>query len=272
MVSSSNPFGGSTLSNLSKALDGQKSAMERLSSGKSINKASDNAAGLAVLAQLDASVVSLGQAGQNISDASSALAIADGAAEQIQNMTGRLQELATQAANGTLSDSQRGSLQQEYSALTQEIQRIGSTTQFNGMNLLGGGSFTAQVGTDASSSSQISVSEINVGDLVSNVASQNIGTQAGAQAALSAVSQFSDTFSQARGDKIGAVQSRLDAAQSNVATQAIGYQQAASSIGDANIAEDTAQLTKNNILAQVSTALIAQAGNLDRDKVKALLG
>lgn len=272
MVSSSNPFGGSTLNNLSKALDGQKSAMERLSSGKSINRASDNAAGLAVLAQLDASFVSLGQASRNISDTSSALAIADGATEQIQNMTGRLQELATQAANGTLSDSQRGALQQEYSALTQEIQRIGSTTEFNGIKLLDGGSFTAQVGTDASSSSQIGVSGINVGNLVSNVASQDIGTQAGAQAALSAVSQFSDNLSQARGDKIGAVQSRLDVAQSNVSTQAIGTQQAASSIGDADVAEEAAQMTKNKILAQVSTALLAQSGNLDRDRVKSLLG
>jgi flagellin len=128
MVSSSDPFGRSGANSLSKALQGQKTAMDRLSSGKSINKASDNPAGLAVLSQLDASVVSLGQASRNISDSSSALAIADGASGQIQDMTGRLQELATQAANGTISDSQRGALQQEFSALTQEIQRVGKTT------------------------------------------------------------------------------------------------------------------------------------------------
>lgn len=272
MVSSSNPFGRSTANGISKAMQGQKTAMERLSSGKAINRASDNPAGLAVLSQLDASVVSLGQASRNISDSSSALAIADGASEQIQNMTGRLQELATQASNGTLSDSQRGALQQEFSALTQEIQRVGKTTEFNGIKPLDGGSFTTQVGTDNSSSSQIESSGINVGDLVSNVASQDISTQAGAQAALSAVTEFSDSLSQQRGEKIGAVQSRLETARSNVESQASGAQEAASRIGDANVAEEAANLAKNSILFQVSVALQAQSANLDRNRVKSLLG
>jgi flagellin len=272
MVSSSNPSGRSGANSISKALQGQKSSMERLSSGKSINKASDDPAGLAVLSQLDASVVSLGQASKNISDSSSALSVADGASSQIQNMTGRLQELATQAANGTISDSQRGALQQEFSALTQEIQRVGKTTEFNGIKPLDGGSFTTQVGTDSSSSSQIQSSGINVGDLVSNVASQDISTQAGAQAALSAVTDFSDSLSQARGEDIGSVQSRLESAQSTVETQAAGTQEAASRIGDANVAEEAANLAKNGILAQVSTALQTQAANLDRNRVKALLG
>jgi flagellin len=272
MVSSSNPFGRFSATGLAKAIQGQRGSFEKLSSGKAINKASDDPAGLSVLSQLDASVVSLKQATRNIGDTVSALSIADGATDQIQNITTRLSELATQSANGTLSDDQRKVLQDEYSALSQEVQRIGETTQFNGNKLLDGGSITTQVGTDSSEASQVTATSPNIQALAADTLAQNIGTQEGARNALASITQFSESLSQAQGGAIGAVQSRLESAQSNLQYQTAGTQEAASRIGDVDVAEEAAKLTKAQILTQVSSAVLSQSANLDRDRVKALLG
>jgi flagellin len=272
MVASSKSAVSSGLSNLTKAVKEGSKAFEKLSSGKRLNKASDGPAEAAVVANLEASIRTLDQASRNVGDAAAALQIADGATEQIQNLVGRQQELAAEAANGTLSDEQRGALQAEYSALSQEINRIASTTEFNGKKLLSGESLTSQVGTDSTSNSTITAQGIDVASLASAAAGQNIGSQAGAQSAISALNDLSATLSQQRGSAFGAIESRLDSAASSISSRKIGEEEARSRIADADVAEESAKLVRSQILAQTSASLVAQASRLDRNRIKELLG
>jgi len=260
-----------TSSTTNKALDRLANSLSKLSSGSRINKASDDAAGLAIADALESAIVQVGQATRNVNDTSSALSIADGAVDQVQNLNGRLQELATQASNGTYTDEQRATLQAEYSAITQEIQRISETTPFNGAQLLDGSSITAQIGTSGGSSSQLSVGGIDLAGMASSVASQDISTQAGAQAALSAVQSFSDNLSNQRSSTIGAAQSRLDSVDSSLSARGAAEAEALARIKDVDYAEEVASATAASIQSQVGVALSAQAKNINADIVKALL-
>lgn len=230
----------------------------KLASGTRIRKASDDAAGLAIAAQLEAVATTLSQGSRNAADSQSALDIADSAMGQIGDISGRLQELATQSASGTLSDDQRQTLQAEYSQLTQEIQRIASTTEFNGRQLLNGEGVSTQVGTDSSANSQISYSGVDVSALVSSVASGNISTQAGAQQALDQVSSFISGVASKRGD-VGAASSRLEVADNNNQVQRENALAAESRIRDADIADLTAQKVAAQIQLRSATAISAQA-------------
>jgi flagellin len=255
---------------LNNALNNQNKLNEKLSSGKRINRASDDPAGLAIADALAAAVDVLGQASRNVADVSSAVEIADGGLEQISNISSRLKELATQSSNGTLSDTQRSALQSEFSALTQEAQRISATTQFNGQNLLSGSDITAQVGADGSSGSQIAVETPNASSLISSVASQNISTQSGAQTALAAIDTFITAVSSSRGE-LGGSASRLEFANNSIAVEKENAAAAESRIRDADIAETVADRVRNNILVQSNVAVNAQA-NLSAQSVLKLLG
>ncbi len=265
---SSSGFGG-----LTKSLNDTQNKLQKnfakLSSGKRINSASDDAAGLAIAESLAADAVVLGQANRNIGDAQSAISIADGAIEQVSNISTRLQELATEASNGTLSDSQRTSLNNEFQALTQEAQRIGSTTQFNGQSLLSGSSITVQAGDGSGPTSQISTNSIDVGTLVSSLASQAIDTAAGAQNALAAVQNFASSLTDARSN-FGAVSSRLEVASSNNDSKRTNTISAESRIRDVDVADAAAENVSLRIRQQASTAVSAQA-NLTTSRVLDLL-
>lgn len=242
----------------------------KLSSGKRINKASDDAAGLAIANSL-AVTVSLSNVGKrNIGDGTSALAIADGALQQMTDIGTRLSELATQSANGTLSDSQRSALNQEFQALTQEAQRIGATTSFNGKSLLDGNSIQIQAGTDSSADSQLTVEGIDGASLSGSVSSFDISTAAGASAALGGVSSFLTNVNSARGN-IGAIGSRLDSARGNLDSLSENAAAARSRIEDYDIAEGVAQRAAAQIRLDASTAVSAQASGLSRDTVLKLL-
>ena len=250
---------------LNQAEQDKSKSFEKLSSGKRINRASDDAAGLAIVAALESSVRSTSQASRNISDGVSVIQIAGGALEQVNSLNIRNEELAAQSANGTLSDAQRASLNEEFQANNEEINRITQTTSFNGQNLLSGSTeVTLQVGTDADSNSQISLN-------FSNVAATpgDISTQAGAQAALNSTQAAVSDVSQLRG-QLGSVVNRLEAAQSNNATRIENEQTAASRIRDVDFAEETAKLTASSIRAQASIAVQAQA-NVSQSQVLKLL-
>jgi flagellin len=189
----------------------------------------------------------------------------------VQSLNIRLQELATQSANGTLSDSDRSALQAEYSSTVQEIQRIAETTQFNGTNLLDGTSLSIQVGVDNSSNSNLNVGGLNIKEMASSLASQDISTQAGAQAALDAAQTFSDTLSSQRSSSLGAAQARLDSIDSSLSAKRQADQEALSRIEDADYAEEIAQATALMIRAQTGTALQAQTYNLNVNVIKTLL-
>lgn len=262
--------GSSSISRqLNNAQNDLKKSFEKLSSGKRINKASDDAAGLAIAAQLQSDAVVLKQANRNIGDAQSAIDITDGALSQVGDITGRLQELATQSANGTLSDEQRTSLNNEFQQLTQEIQRIGATTEFNGKNLLGGEGITVQAGTDSSGNSQIATAAANVQQLSSTLSSLDVSTVQAATAALDAVKGFADSISSSRGE-LGSTSSRLQVADNNNEERRINSLQAESRIRDADIAQESANNIAASIKSQASVAISAQA-NLSTQKVLELL-
>lgn len=259
----------SIISNLNRASNAISRSFEKLSSGKRINRASDDAAGLAIVAALDAAVKTTTQASRNIDYGSSALQIADSALGQLSNIASRQAELATQAANGTLNDTQRQQLDEEYQALTQESQRITSTTQFNGISLFNSGQISIQAGTDGSSSSQLSVNFQDVQGVVDNRSSTSIGSQANAQAALDSTNSYISQLAQSRGE-IGAVDSRLSSASENLDSQKVEYSRSKSRIEDVDVAEEVANKTAGSIRQQASVAILAQA-NVSKESVLRLL-
>ena len=265
-LNSTSGFGSTSIFNLSRSESAFKKAFAQLSSGKRINSAADDAAGLAIAAGLASSITQISQSSRNVSDAASALSIADGALGQVSEISTRLQELATASANGTLSDQQRGALQAEYSALASEVQRIGETTQFNGKQLLDGSSMSIQIGGDA-----LQVGGVNLQSMASSLTSQDISTQAGAQAAMSAIDQFSKDLSTQRGGSIDAAMSRLDSIQNNLSTQRLAQQDSLSRIQDADIGATTLEVNRNKVLQQYQVSLIKQASFLQRTTL-ALLG
>lgn len=246
---------GNLIDSLRQSSNEIQKSFNKLSSGKRINSASDDPAGLAIAEQLAASA-STGQVAQrNIQDGYSQTEIASSALSTISDIEGRKAELATQAANGTLSDSQRSALDQEYQSLSQEQTRIVETTQFNGVQLLSanGSSTTIQV-DNGQQGATLTLSLPGVG----GGSPGSIATQASAQAAIDTISTSIQSLSDAQGT-IGALQSRLQSAGDNVAIRNENQLAAASRIRDVDVAEEVANLTRNNILQQSSTALLAQA-------------
>lgn len=233
---------------------------EKLASGKEINRASDNPAGLAVAMELLANADSGSVAARNVSDGMSALNIADGALQSASDITMRMQELATQSANGTLSDNQRAQLNNEYQSLKQELDRVSQTTEFNGQKLLGGSTDIAvQAGTTADASSQIGVSLPGISSSSLGLAS-DISTQAGAKAALTEAKAATQSVAGARAE-IGSTESRLGVAYENIKTTELNQRDAASRIMDTDIAKESANMVGNSIRQQAGTAIQAQANN-----------
>lgn len=241
---------------LSRTQTALTKAFAQLTSGMRITSAADDAAGLAIASGLAASITQISQASRNIGDTASALTIADGALGQVSGLTGRLEELATMAANGTYTDEQRGALQAEYSALTDEIQRIGETTSFNGKKLLDGSSMTAQIGP---SGETLQIGGIDLSNLASSLSSQNIGTQSGAQAAMDVIHQFSQDLTSQRSGTIGAAFSQLESTQSNLETQRIAQSSALSQIEDADLSIAILDLTSAKMLQHYQVSLIQQS-------------
>jgi len=248
---------------------------ERLSSGKRINSAGDDAAGLTIGDRLraDQRIASVGI--RNVNDGISSLAIADGALEQIGNILGRLGELAEQSSNGVYSPTQRSALDSEFAALSSEIERVATTTVFNEIGLISGSaSISVQVGFNSSSTSRIALQGINAtlqglglaatGSSV-QIYSLNSGTAAaGASASLSAldaVNRAVTSLSAIRGT-LGSGESRLRTAVANLVSTRENYAAAESRIRDTDVASDAAELTRLNILQQAGASVLAQANQI----------
>jgi flagellin len=257
---------------LSQSSESLSKTFERLSSGQRINRASDDAAGLAIADSLKASQRVANVAVRNANDGISTIAIADGALAQIGSVLSRLAELSEQSANGVYSTSQRSALQNEFTALGSEIERIAATTTFNGVMLLSGTSqITLQVGFDSKSTSQIVLSGITgtlsglglAGQNVSNLTySINAGSpdeaQSASRAALDAVNGAITSLAVLRGN-LGAVESRLSVAINNLSVARENFAAAESRIRDVDVASEAAELTRLNILQQAGGAILAQA-------------
>jgi len=249
-------------------------AFNKLSSGYRINRGADDAAGLAIAESLKAQSRIAGQAIRNTNDGISTIAIADGALGEVANILGRLAELASQSANGTLNTTQRSVVSNEFVALSSEIERIASVTEFNGIKLLSGTSAIAiQVGTDSGPSSQIgytnqlaTLAGIGLGNTAGalvysiNGASEDAAASA-ARFALDAVYAAIYSVGASRGI-LGGVESRLSTAIANLSVTRENLLAAESRIRDVDVAEEAANLTRLSILQQAGTAVLAQANQL----------
>jgi len=258
-----------TLSNTTNALT---STYQKLSSGLRINKASDDAAGLAIADSLKADQAIAAVAIRNANDGISSIAIADGALSQVSDVLTRLAELSEQSANGTYSVEQRSALQNEFSALGSEIERIAATTEFNGVKLLSGNTtLVLQVGFDSASTSQLSLTgvkgtlaSLGLADANSSVLKYSISGstieagQSASRQALDAVNNAVASLSSTRGT-LGAVESRLSVAISNLEVSKENFASAESQIRDIDVASEAAELTRLNILQQTGASVLAQA-------------
>ena len=257
---------------LSIATDSLSKTYEKLSSGQRINRASDDAAGLAIADSLRAQQRVATVAIRNANDGISTIGIADSALGQIGNVLSRLAELSEQSANGVFSTTQRSALSNEFVALASEIERIAVTTEFNGVKLISGGNtLTLQVGFDSASVSQISFDGVQ-GTLASlglsaagksaltysiNGATIELG-QSAARTALDAVNAAISSLASSRG-VLGAVESRLSVAINNLTVARENFASAESRIRDVDVASEAAELTRLNILQQAGASVLAQA-------------
>jgi flagellin len=242
---------------------GLDKSLEKLSSGYRINRAGDDAAGLAISENLRAQIRGLKQASRNASDGVSLVQVAEGGLNEISTILIRLRELAVQAASDTIGPVERQFLNVEYDQLVSEVDRIADGTEFNGTQLLGGtGSILDfQVGTKNDPnidrlSFDASKADANSAALGINLTS--VADKASAQNSLAAIDSAIVSVSAMRAD-FGAIQNRLQSTIGNIAVSVENLSAANSRIRDVDIAEETAEMTKNNILLQAGTSVLAQA-------------
>ena len=246
-------------------------SVERISSGIRINRGSDDAAGLAISEALRSDIRALRQAVRNANDGISLINVTEGALNEQSGILIRLRELASQAATGTVGSSERQTIQLEFDALRLEIDRIANTTEFNGQKLVDGSlssNITAnnqiliQVGINNNKESRINLNEqVNLGAVTSSaleISGLSLTTAAAALTTLDQMNSSIATITQGRG-KVGAVQNRLVRTISNLSITIENLQAAESQIRDADIAQEIADLTRNQILIQSSTAMVGQA-------------
>jgi flagellin len=233
-------------------------SLQRLSSGLRINSAADDAAGLAISEGMKAQIRSMNQAVRNANDGVSLVQTAEGALNEVSNILVRMRELAVQAATGTVDSTQRAYVNSEFSQLGLEITRIASATTFNGIHLLDDAhSVTIQVGTGNNSYDQIAVttSAMDAGNLG---ITGGIADSAAAQGMLSLLDAAIVSVSGQRAN-LGAAQNRFQSVINNLQVAAENTSAAQSRIADADIASETAAMTRANILVQAGTAILAQA-------------
>jgi flagellin len=257
----------------------------RLSSGLRITRAKDDAAGLSIAEALKVDSRIAAVAMRNANDGVSVIAITDSAIGEITNILSRLGELAQQSANGIYSNQQRSALQLEFGALQSEIERIAMTTEFNGLKLLSGGfNVTYQVGFDGSSASQITYSGVQAtlaslglapaGSSVhtfSILASNEIDSQSAARLAIDAVRTAISSVTRNRGT-LGAAESRLETTIKNMRVARENFLAAESRIRDVDVASEAAELTRETILQQAGTAILAQANQQPQLALRLLQG
>lgn len=262
--------------------------MERLSTGKRINSAADDAAGLAISSKMTSQIRGLDQAVRNGNDAISMLQTADGAMVEVSNMMQRMRELAVQGGNGTLSSTDLAALNTEFVALRTEIDRIANNTQWNGDNLLDGtagsvGLVTFQVGYEADQTITVNLGDLN---LAAGAATYSAGATAGGilAADLSAITMTTATLSNtqvtaldaaiagldSKRATIGSAINTLEYAVDNLANVSQNTSASRSRIEDADYATETTELARTQIIAQAGTAMLSQA-NQQAQSVLALL-
>ena len=257
-------------------------SIERVASGFRVNKGSDDVAGLAISEALRSDIRAMRQAIRNTNDGISLLSVAEGALAEQQGILIRLRELASQATTGTIGATERRTLQLEFTALRTELDRIAQTAEFNGRALLDGSlsrttrsldHVNLQLGIDSSEDSRINLNtELDLDETTSKglgIDDLTVNTAQDALNALDAVRDASDTLTKSRG-KLGAIRNRLTQTLANLNISVENLSAADSTIRDADIAEEIAILTRNQILTQASVAMVSQTNFLSRNLIQFL--
>ena len=264
--------------NLAATQTALAASVGRLSSGMRINTAADDAAGLGISENLQANIRSLAQAQRNANDGISLTQVAEGSMNDMQGIVTRMRELAVQSANGTLGATERGYIQSEFTQLSKEVDRISKVTNFNGQQLIDGTAakgLTFQIGINKSVNDEITVS-------VATLTTSTLGSTGGTkitQASLStatnaknAIGTFDAAIQQLSKSRavLGAVQNRMTVTVSNLAVAHENLSAANSRIRDVDVANESAQLTKSQILSQAGLAVLAQANQLPQSALSLL--
>ncbi len=259
--------------NLSSTQHSLQTNFQRLSSGYRINSAADDASGLAISESLRSQVGSFTVAERNANNAISMAQTAEGSLGQIASTLGRMRELAVQGANGDLGSTDRDFLQTEFTALSSEIDRIAGSSKYNGKDLLGGAatSIDFQVGINNSSADKIAVSfgGVSLADLKLDTTAVSGSDATNSLAAIDSVDAAQTTLSTMRAG-YGAAMNRLQTTVSNIQTFRSNLSAANSRIRDADVAEEAAQMSRNQVLQQAGAAVLAQANQSPQVALKLL--
>ncbi len=247
---------------------------QRLSTGLRISTAADDAAGLAISERLRSQVRSLTQASRNANDGISLVQVGEGALNEVSNILVRLRELAIQSANGSSSTADKNTIKEEFDSLVNEVNRIAQSTEFNGIKLLDGSatSVTFQVGINT----QANIDQINVTltpalSTTLGLSSLDVGSGGDTSTAISSIDSAINSISQLRG-KFGSLQNRLQSTIANLGVAAESLSAAESRIRDVDVAYETAELTRNNILQQASISILSQANSQPQAALQLLQG
>jgi flagellin len=260
--------------NLGVTQRGLNQSLARLSSGQRINQAADDAAGLAISENLKAQIRGMRQATRNANDGISLVQVAEGGLQEVSNMLIRLRELAVQAASDTIGDTERKFVDVEYQQLKSEIQRISEVTTFNGRDLLNGtgGLIDIQVGTRNDvfkDRISFNASAANAGLEALSLTAESVATKEAAQQSIDLADKAIVSVNAIRAN-FGAMQNRLQSTTQNLAVSDENLSAANSRIRDADIAAESSELTRNNILAQAGVSILAQANNASNLAMKLL--
>ncbi len=271
LIVNNNPASISAQRNLGVNTSSLTRSVERLSSGLRITRAADDAAGLGLSETLRAHIRSINQAVRNSSDGISLTQVADGAAQTIGNLLSRLRELASQSSSGTVGATERSYIDQEFLALRSEIDRIATVTEFNGQALTSGStiSFTMQVGFKSGTGNTLSMDLNQLTISALGISSVNVSTSANAQSALGNIDSALSAVATARAE-YGSLQNRFEATIANLEISSENLTAAESRIRDADIAYETSQFTKNQVLVQTGIAVLAQANTLPQQALALL--
>lgn len=248
-------------------------SLQKLASGSKINSAADDAAGLAISEQMNSVMEGLTKASQNAQNGISLVQTADGALSGSSDILSRMKELATQAANGTYTDSDRAALSSEFNQLKESLNQIASGTNYNGTNLLDGSidgdnALTLQVGSNAGQTASVSVGNMSAEGL--GIADLDIGSLSGASSAIEALGNALNSVSSTRGD-LGAVQNRLESTVTSLETGRENIAASASTIRDLDMAKEASNLVQKRIQQEATNSMAAQSMNLMRQNAAALL-
>ena len=249
--------------------NGVQKSIEKLSSGQRINNASDDAAGLSISEKMRAQIRGLNQASKNVQNGVSFIQVASGYMQETTDILQRIRELAVQSSNGVYSEVDRTMIQTEVSQLVSEVDRIASTAQFNGMNLLTGrfaeNGARFQVGANVDQNFSVKIKSLTATDLglknaQDSEGSLSIVSQDEANMAISTIDEALKNILKNRAD-LGAAQNRMETAQKGIDIAAENTQAAESRIRDSDMAAEMVEYTKNVILTQSGTAMLAQANS-----------